>query len=124
VRKTRILALVAAVALAVPPAIAADGMDPALREKSRRAVDPGTDVKQGLLYYYNALAKVMPAYGESRFEDGKGQRHDWRSALAQKLVSLQAAEGSWVNEDSNEWLEDKPQLVTAWCVIAVEHTLK
>lgn len=87
-------------------------------------VNPGTTKKHGLFYFYNAFAKVMTAYGEDTFIDGKGQRHNWRSELAQKLVSLQAADGSWSNPDSNAWWEDKPQLVTAWCVIALEHALK
>jgi squalene-hopene/tetraprenyl-beta-curcumene cyclase len=87
-------------------------------------VNPGTTKKHGLFYFYNAFAKVMTAYGEDSFTDGKGQKHNWRSELAQKLVSLQAADGSWSNPDSNAWWEDKPQLVTAWTVIALEHALK
>jgi squalene-hopene/tetraprenyl-beta-curcumene cyclase len=86
--------------------------------------NPGTTKKHGLYYFYNAFAKVMTAYGESEFVDGKGQKHNWRSELAQKLVSLQKPDGSWSNPDSNAWWEDKPQLVTAWSVIALEHTLK
>ncbi len=87
-------------------------------------VNPGTTKKHGLFYFYNAFAKVMKAYGEDTFVDGKGQKHNWRSELAQKLVSLQAADGSWSNPDSNAWWEDKPQLVSAWSVIALEHALK
>ena len=86
--------------------------------------NPGTTKKHGLYYFYNAYAKVMTAYGEDSFADGKGQTHNWKSELAQKLVSLQAADGSWSNPDSNAWWEDKPQLVTAWSVIALEHALK
>ena len=87
-------------------------------------VNPGTTKKHGLFYFYNAYAKVMTAYGEDSFADGKGQKHVWKSELAQKLVSLQAPDGSWSNPDSNAWWEDKPQLVTAWSVIALEHALK
>lgn len=87
-------------------------------------VNPGTNAKHGLFYYYNAYAKVMAAYGEDEFTDGKGQKHNWRNELAQKLVGLQAPDGSWSNKDSNKWWEDKPQLVTAWSVIALEHALK
>ena len=87
-------------------------------------VNPGTTKKHGLFYFYNAFAKVMTAYGENSFVDGKGQRRNWKSDLAQKLVSLQAADGSWSNPDSNAWWEDKPQLVTAWSTIALEHALK
>jgi len=87
-------------------------------------VNPGTSKKHGLFYFYNAFAKVMLAYGEDVFTDGKGQKHNWRNELAQKLLGLQAADGSWANADSNAWWEDRPQLVTAWSVIALEHALK
>jgi squalene-hopene/tetraprenyl-beta-curcumene cyclase len=87
-------------------------------------VNPGTNAKHGLFYFYNAFSKVMAAYGADEFTDDKGQKHNWRTELAQKLVSLQAADGSWVNKDSNKWWEDKPQLVTAWSVIALEQALK
>ena len=87
-------------------------------------INPGTTKKHGLFYFYNAFAKVMLAYGEDTFTDGKGQRHNWRNELAQKLLDLQAADGSWSNPESNAWWEDRPQLVTAWSVIALEHVLK
>ena len=87
-------------------------------------LNPGTTKKHGIFYFYNAFAKVMSAYGEDTFTDAKGQKHNWKSELAQKLVSLQAADGTWSNPDSKAWWEDKPQLVTAWSVIALEHALK
>ena len=87
-------------------------------------LNPGTSKKHGLYYFYNAFAKVMLAYGEDTFTDGKGQKHNWRNELASKLLGLQAADGSWSNPDSNAWWEDRPQLVTAWSVIALEHALK
>ena len=86
--------------------------------------NPGTDKKHGLFYFYNVYAKVMLAYGEDTVTDAKGQKHNWRNDLAAKLVSLQADDGSWANHDSNAWWEDKPQLVTAWSTIALEHVLK
>lgn len=86
--------------------------------------NPGTNKKHGLYYFYNAFAKVMLAYGEDSFVDAKGQKHNWRNELATKLMSLQNPDGSWVNRDSNAWWEDRPPLVTAWSVIALEHVLK
>ncbi len=86
--------------------------------------NPGTDVKHGLFYYYNALAKVMYAYGDAEFTDGQGQKRNWRNELAQKLISLQAPDGSWVNKDSNKWGENNPHLVTAWSVIALAHVVR
>ena len=87
-------------------------------------VNPGTNKKHGLFYFYNAFAKVMSAYGEDTFIDGKGQQRNWRNELTQKLLSLQAADGSWTNTESGAWMEGRPQLVTAWAVIALEHALK
>lgn len=87
-------------------------------------VNPGTNKQHGLFYYYNALAKVMVAYGDDTFVDGKGQQRNWRNELAQKLLSLQAANGSWSNPGSSAWMEGRPELVTAWSVIALEHTIK
>lgn len=86
--------------------------------------NPGTTKKHGIFYFYNAFAKVMSAYGVDTFTDASGQKHNWRNELAQKLLSLQAADGSWANRDSNAWWEDRPQLVTAWSVIALEQVIK
>ena len=84
----------------------------------------GTNSKNTLFYFYCAFAKVMDAYAEKEFVDGRGQRHNWRNELAERLIALQDADGSWVNHDSNEWWEDKPELATAWSVLALEHVLK
>ena len=87
-------------------------------------VNPGTNKKHGLFYFYNAFAKVMSAYGEDTFVDGKGQKRNWRDELATKLLSLQAADGTWTNTESSAWMEGRPELVTAWSVIALEHVVK
>ena len=87
-------------------------------------VNFGTDSKSALFYYYCAFAKVMNAFGEKEFVDGKGQRHNWRNELAERLVALQSPDGSWVNRDSKDWWEDKPELVTSWAVQALEHAMK
>ena len=46
--------------------------------------NPGTDSKSALFYFYYAFAKVMNAYGEKEFVDGRGQRHNWRNELAEQ----------------------------------------
>ncbi len=86
--------------------------------------NPGTNSKGGLFYYYNALAKVSSVYGEKEFVDGRGQRHNWRNELGDRLILIQNADGSWMNKDSALWWEDKPELATAWSVIALEQMLK
>ncbi len=84
----------------------------------------GTNSKNTLFYFYCAFAKVMDAYGEKEFVDSRGQRHNWRNELAERLISLQNPDGSWINRDSKEWWEDKPELATPWAMIALEHALK
>lgn len=85
--------------------------------------NPATKKTHTLFYFYNAFSKVMRAYGEDTFVDAKGQKHNWRNELAQKLLSIQGKDGSWVNATSNEWWEDKPQLTTAWAVLALENVI-
>jgi squalene-hopene/tetraprenyl-beta-curcumene cyclase len=85
--------------------------------------NPGTNKQHTLFYFYNAYAKVMRAYGEPTFTDAKGQKHNWRNELTQKLVSLQQKDGSWFNPTSKLWWEDKPQLVTTWSVLALENII-
>jgi squalene-hopene/tetraprenyl-beta-curcumene cyclase len=87
-------------------------------------VNFGVGSKSALFYFYCAFAKVMDAYGEKEFVDGRGQRHNWRNELAEKLIALQDADGSWVNRDNKDWWENKPELVTSWTVIALEHVMK
>ncbi|MDE2612636.1 MAG: terpene cyclase/mutase family protein [Burkholderiales bacterium] len=84
----------------------------------------GTNSKMTMFYYYRAFSKVMSAYGEREFVDARGQRHNWRNELADKLVSLQNPDGSWVNRDANAYWEDKPELATSWAVMALEQAMK
>jgi len=76
-------------------------------------VNPGTNAKHGLYYFYNAYAKVMAASARTSSRT-QGQKHNWRNELAQKLVSLQAPDGSWSNKDSNKW----------WKTSATRHRLE
>ncbi len=79
--------------------------------------------KQGLYYYYYVFAKGFRAYGVSKIKDVRGIEHDWREDLINKLSELQAKDGSWVNA-ADRWHEGHPALVTAYCVLALEETLK
>jgi squalene-hopene/tetraprenyl-beta-curcumene cyclase len=86
--------------------------------------NPGVQGKHGLFYYYNAFAKSMYAYGDRIVTDTQGTRHNWREDLVKKLVSLQDADGSWINKDSSRWWEDNKDLVTSWSVIALDQALR
>lgn len=80
--------------------------------------NPGIGI-DGLYYYYQAMAKALSAAGIDRLPLKDGSSIDWRQNLAAKIVSLQQADGSWVNT-SNRWWEKDPILVTAYCVLALE----
>lgn len=64
-----------------------------------------------MYFYYHTLAAALHAYCEPVITDAKGQKHDWRAELVDKLASLQRPDGSWVGDKS--WMEDKRVPTTA-----------
>ena len=76
---------------------------------------PGT---QGLYYYYVVLARALSVRATPWLTTADGRRHDWVRELAEKLLSLQRPDGSWVNSDAT-WWEDEPVLVTSYALIAL-----
>lgn len=86
--------------------------------------NPGAKDNQGLFYYYNVFAKSMYAYGDALVKDTKGGEHNWRNDLTNKLVSIQAADGSWVNPFSNRWWEGDKNLATSWSTIALDVAMR
>jgi squalene-hopene/tetraprenyl-beta-curcumene cyclase len=74
----------------------------------------------GLFYYYYLFAKALAAHGEDHLASADGRKHDWRKELAEHLFSLQQANGSWQNTDSDRWLEGDPNLVTAYVLVALK----
>ena len=85
--------------------------------------NPGSLKDQGLFYYYNAFAKSLYAYGDAELTDKTGIVHNWRNDISNKLLSIQAPEGSWVNTTTRWWEGDK-NLATAWSVIALNYAVK
>jgi squalene-hopene/tetraprenyl-beta-curcumene cyclase len=84
--------------------------------------NPGLGQKT-LYYYYMVFAKALQASGETVIVDAKGGKHNWREELARKLVSLQNAEGYWVNTDKAE-MQDNKVLVTAFTMMAAQAILQ
>lgn len=84
-------------------------------------VNPGMDNPyDGLFYHYMVMSKALAAYGDKYIVDSKGRKHHWAAELANKLIELQHPEGYWVNENSSRWMEDNKNLVTAYCMIALD----
>ena len=74
---------------------------------------------QGLYYNYHTMAKALRLYGEATFVDSKGISHDWYRELAEKLISVQRTDGSWVNENSR-WMEALPVLATSYAILSLD----
>ena len=77
----------------------------------------------GLYYYYHTFAKAMDALGEDQFADAKGVKHDWRQELFDELKKKQAADGTWTNTNG-AFLENQPELATAFAVLALSYCVK
>jgi len=75
---------------------------------------------QGLYYYYQTMAKTLSALEEDQFTDAAGVKHEWKTELTAKLASQQKENGSWIN-NSDRWYEGDPNLVTAYCLIALSY---
>lgn len=84
--------------------------------------NPGIGTK-ALYYYYMVFAKALQAMGDPIVVDAKGVAHNWREDLGQKLLSLQRADGSWVNANPAE-MQGNPVLVTSFTMMAIEAILQ
>ena len=74
---------------------------------------------QGLFFYYNILTRALSATGMDAIPQAEGGTLAWREALIRKVISLQRADGSWLNEN-NRWWENDPVLVTSYSLLALE----
>ena len=76
--------------------------------------------KDGLYYYYLALARTLSMLPDSRVTGADGARIPWRSDLEERLASDQRTDGSWFNEHAPRWYEGAPTLCTAYALLALE----
>jgi hypothetical protein len=76
----------------------------------------------GLFYYYHTFGKAMAALGEDRFEDAKGQKHDWRRELFEALKRRQQDNGSFINKGDKQFGEADPNLATGFALLALSYT--
>jgi squalene-hopene/tetraprenyl-beta-curcumene cyclase len=82
------------------------------------AENPGLG-EQGLFYYYQTMSKALSAAGIDQLKLSDGTQADWRKDLAEKILSGQRENGSWVNQNGR-WMESNPVLVTAYTVLSLE----
>ena len=75
----------------------------------------------GLYYYYHTLAKSLSTADIDILDDDAGKPHVWREELARHLIDMQQADGSWVNSNSDRWMEGDRHLVTAYAVLALAY---
>ena len=78
---------------------------------------------EGLYYYYLTFATAMSARGEATLKDKAGKEHNWAQELGGKLISLQAADGSWLNK-ADRWHEGDQVICTAYSVRALARVLE
>jgi squalene-hopene/tetraprenyl-beta-curcumene cyclase len=79
---------------------------------------------ESLYYYYMLLAQGLDAAGQEVIEVPGKEPVRWRPALVHKLITLQKLTGQdgagyWQNEN-NRWMENDPNLMTAFALIAME----
>ena len=75
--------------------------------------------QQGLYYYFELMAKALTFAGVDTLETKDGHKANWREDLALKILNLQHADGSWVN-DNGRWWEKDPILDSAYTVTTLE----
>jgi squalene-hopene/tetraprenyl-beta-curcumene cyclase len=76
----------------------------------------------GLYYYYHTFAKALAALDEAELTGADGAAHNWKQDLVDALAKRQQPDGSWVNKDQARWLENDPNLVTGYVLMALPYT--
>jgi squalene-hopene/tetraprenyl-beta-curcumene cyclase len=74
----------------------------------------------GLYYYYDTFAAALAASGLDEIVDAAGKSHNWRQDLVAELSKRQKPDGSWTNAN-NRWLENDPNLSTAFALKALSY---
>ncbi len=77
----------------------------------------------GKFYYYHTMAKALTVAGLDELKLKDGKTVDWRTQLADHLLKIQKADGSWANDEA-KWMEGNPVLTTAYTLIALEHVYR
>lgn len=89
-----------------------------LRANYSLTENPGMG-QQGYFYYLHLMTKALNAARVDVLELPGGGKLDWRKDVALRLIDLQKRDGSWQN-DTGRWWEKDANLVTVYCVLALE----
>jgi squalene-hopene/tetraprenyl-beta-curcumene cyclase len=92
-----------------------------LSERFTLDENPGLE-KQGLFYYYAALAACLSALDEKTIQDKDGAERNWAMELGVKLHGLQNDDGSWTNS-ADRWEEKNKVLGTSHALHALTRAL-
>lgn len=93
-----------------------------IRNNYRLDVNPGMpdrDETDGLYYYLHVFARALQVWGEPVIVDANGTAHPWRRDLCEKMLSMQKADGSWVNE-AHRWMESDSDYATALAILSMQ----
>jgi squalene-hopene/tetraprenyl-beta-curcumene cyclase len=82
-------------------------------------VNPNMEAK-GLYNYFWGAARVNTFSKKSVVIDQSGTSHVWFDDLANKLMDIQVEDGYWINQDSDWFWENIPELATAYALLALE----
>ncbi|NLF93063.1 MAG: hypothetical protein GX564_04160 [Oligosphaeraceae bacterium] len=80
--------------------------------------NPGTGAS-GYYYYLHTFGKTLTLFQAQTITDRQGREHDWRRELVDKLAATQKPDGSWYNDQSGRWMENIPELSTAYCLMTL-----
>jgi squalene-hopene/tetraprenyl-beta-curcumene cyclase len=73
----------------------------------------------GQYYYFQTMTKALSASNLNTLKLADGSEADWRKDVADKLLSKQTSDGSWINADG-KWMESNSVLVTTYSLLALE----
>lgn len=78
---------------------------------------PGTNGPEGHFYFLMAASRTLQATDAA---SGGQRTAQWRRQVQEWLLSAQDRDGSWINHQSPQWLENQPELVTAYALLALQ----
>jgi len=98
-----------------------------IRRNYTVAENPGIG-SNGVYYYYLVFSRALKSWGEPTIKtltaDNKpGPERNWRADLVNRLGELQNEDGSFKSLDKR-WMEDNPDLITAYALIALRQVVE